>query len=407
MIVFGADCFGPQGPLVNGLSLVDNAVAKSLWPERQMPLVETTLHERPVPFDIRPTSELNRVGCKYFYEIRPLGFPEQWLGHYMASFKSPFQDISPDTLQAVRDGRATVLINDSMEGFHLSRVITPLLDRIDAAKLPRERVWYLTSGVGAQESARALQCPFPVFALDAFRTMISEKLRIQPESFVDPEQARTAPRRKHFVCLNRVPRGHRVALVGELAARDLLQYGLVSFPGMEQQWSDAARYGVDDQRLETLRNLAPLVLDYGDFEINFALIFEPQHYLDTVFSIVSETHFNSREVLFRSEKIYKPIANLHPFILVGSSGMLSSLRDLGFQTFSPFIDESYDSEIDDRKRMGMLLAEIERLCRMDINVLQEWYLSISPILLYNYKLLKNSSHVHDNLHAAMIAFNEE
>lgn len=41
----------------------------------------------------------------------------------------------------------------------------------------------------------------------------------------------------------------------------------------------------------------------------------------------------------------------HPFIVYGSPFTLKSLRELGFKTFSPFIDESYDETISPFRRM--------------------------------------------------------
>ena len=41
------------------------------------------------------------------------------------------------------------------------------------------------------------------------------------------------------------------------------------------------------------------------------------------------------------------------------------MRDLGWCTFAPLIDESYDSETNDDKRMAMIVAELERLSKFD------------------------------------------
>ena len=43
------------------------------------------------------------------------------------------------------------------------------------------------------------------------------------------------------------------------------------------------------------------------------------HYLDSYFSIVSESSITTR---FITEKTYKPIYNLHPFIIIGSARFL-------------------------------------------------------------------------------------
>jgi hypothetical protein len=55
-----------------------------------------------------------------------------------------------------------------------------------------------------------------------------------------------------------------------------------------------------------------------------------------------------------SEKIFKPISNLQPFLVIGDYLTLAELKKLGFKTFSPFIDESYDNERDSYKRMELI-----------------------------------------------------
>ena len=55
-------------------------------------------------------------------------------------------------------------------------------------------------------------------------------------------------------------------------------------------------------------------------------------YRKTCFSIVTETHF-SNDVLFVSEKIWKPMRYGHPFLVAGTPGTLSYIHQLGFQTF--------------------------------------------------------------------------
>ena len=64
-------------------------------------------------------------------------------------------------------------------------------------------------------------------------------------------------------------------------------------------------------------------------------------YRSTCFSIVTETQFRN-DVLFVSEKVWKPIRNRHPFLVVGTPGTLSYIRRLGFRTFTPLIDERYE-----------------------------------------------------------------
>ena len=52
-----------------------------------------------------------------------------------------------------------------------------------------------------------------------------------------------------------------------------------------------------------------------------------------------------------TEKTFKCILNLQPFIIVGSARSLELLHFLGYKTFSDIINERYDDETNPYKRM--------------------------------------------------------
>jgi len=83
------------------------------------------------------------------------------------------------------------------------------------------------------------------------------------------------------------------------------------------------------------------------------------------------------------------MAVLHPFILVGHPYSLKKLKELGFKTFSPWIDESYDEIEDESIRMYRVLNEIDKLCSKSLDELHEMYIEMWPILEHNYKRLYN------------------
>jgi hypothetical protein len=70
-------------------------------------------------------------------------------------------------------------------------------------------------------------------------------------------------------------------------------------------------------------------------------------------------------------------------------GTLEILKELGFKTFHPFIDESYDREPDKLKRLNMVIDELNRLCEMELSELHELYWSMSDILIYNQRIYYN------------------
>ena len=82
-------------------------------------------------------------------------------------------------------------------------------------------------------------------------------------------------------------------------------------------------------------------------------------FVSTDISIVLETLFDDRTHL--TEKILRPIACGHPFILAGGPGSLEFLRSYGFETFAPWIDESYDNIKNHDQRLLAIKNEMQRI----------------------------------------------
>lgn len=82
-------------------------------------------------------------------------------------------------------------------------------------------------------------------------------------------------------------------------------------------------------------------------------------YANTTFSLVAESKVLAPR--FVSEKIFKPLAFQHPFMVFGTVGTLAYLQQLGFETFEHVIDESYDHVIDTTLRLNAIQQQLEKL----------------------------------------------
>lgn len=108
---------------------------------------------------------------------------------------------------------------------------------------------------------------------------------------------------------------------------------------------------------------------------------QAEPYIDTYFSLVTETIFDY-PYSFRTEKIWKPIAMGHPWIVAANQGYYRDLRNLGFQTFDPIIDESFDQIEDNQKRIDRIIDVVKDLCGQDLDhFVKECY----TICKYNQK----------------------
>ena len=87
-------------------------------------------------------------------------------------------------------------------------------------------------------------------------------------------------------------------------------------------------------------------------------------YKDTFFSMVVESRnlFEPLETTpFISEKTFKPIAHFHPYMIHGHYGSLAYLKKLGFETYENLFNEEYDQEVDDDKRLDLIIENIKRI----------------------------------------------
>lgn len=122
---------------------------------------------------------------------------------------------------------------------------------------------------------------------------------------------------------------------------------------------------------------------------NPAQMIVPTDYETSFVSLITETLVD-HDLMFFSEKIYKPIAVGHPFIVLGNPGMLKKLRTFGFKTFHEFWDESYDLEQDLNLRMNKIISILHTLNKKSVIELQDMRHRMQSILIHNQKLLKDN-----------------
>jgi hypothetical protein len=100
---------------------------------------------------------------------------------------------------------------------------------------------------------------------------------------------------------------------------------------------------------------------------------------------------------FISEKLYKPIATGKPFIVFSDEGYLKALKELGFSTFSPYIDESYDNEPIPKERINLIVREIKRISELESQEYNELVKNCNRISSYNkvvFEKLKKDNKLH-------------
>ena len=81
----------------------------------------------------------------------------------------------------------------------------------------------------------------------------------------------------------------------------------------------------------------------------------------------------------------RPIACGKPFILVSTPGSLQYLRDYGFETFSEYIDERYDTIFDPLDRLKCIINLMKDISRLSTSKKQDLYQKLHLVADRNKK----------------------
>ena len=139
---------------------------------------------------------------------------------------------------------------------------------------------------------------------------------------------------------------------------------------------------------ELLKDL-PIVLDYIPNLSNvdqyaFTLPYTSNAYIE----LIGCTTIDSSDVVYTSEKIFKPFMAFMIPVFVGPSNLCKTLQQLGFDLFDDIIDLSYDEEIDTVKRLSMVMEEIKKLGKYSIQELHNLYWDREQKLRHNHQLMQ-------------------
>ena len=142
--------------------------------------------------------------------------------------------------------------------------------------------------------------------------------------------------------------------------------------------------GVDLPSAECRDTVTPIV--YNGHTMSMSQVVPISVYNQTAYSLVTETNFSDHFVFF-TEKIVKPILARRLFLVLGGRYYLRTLQELGFQTFSSIIDESYDTVADYRQRADQISVQIKYLIAQDQ---QQVLNQIKPIVEHNYQCMMST-----------------
>lgn len=217
------------------------------------------------------------------------------------------------------------------------------------------------------------------------------------QAHAQASQVRTPdPKPYSFLMLNGRLRLHRKRLIDLLRSRGLLEQALwtnlqstVDPPtGSTAYTTEPIRLLPPQYEIESTTQpqidqgwVKPLLfagLSWGDAVIN------PRAYIDSYFSLVTETVFN-HTCSFLTEKTWKPMIMCHPFVIAANPGFYRDLRRKGFQTFSHVIDESFDLIENEQDRARRIVEIVQDIC---YNGASDFLMSTREQCEHNYQQLQ-------------------
>lgn len=194
---------------------------------------------------------------------------------------------------------------------------------------------------------------------------------------------------KFFMCRNRSPKKHRISFVAKLLIDGIIDEINYSFvPNFKYKFGDYDPYKKFFSSDEIEKNIK--VMDFlsshvkeDDFEVgknwinlktgkfqhhnDFDGLYHipelPESFTSSYFNIVTESLYESEtNSVHITEKSLRPFYFYQFPIFLSNPYHIDFLKkDFGFDFFDDIINHSYDKEIDDEKRMNMVIDEIKRI----------------------------------------------
>lgn len=351
-----------------------------------------------------------------------------------APYKIPHLDLVAWVEKGISKGKDKIIFSNADEALQPQSIhrVHRIIDQLDY--MPKDSWFMLTATLNGTESYKQIcnligcEPKMQIISGHRFENVVKDSMYMEyPDRSQDftnhphwkGREYKIGKRNKKLLCFNRMPRWQRARMVGFLFEHDLVKDSYVSFDvsdhaesfNIRQSWLVADNTDIDPAFREEpyFNNIyknwqqLPLVLNRTVERDNPVDINDDdlQYFDNSYFSVVNETNFyhcmreeGGRPIscvhtdgVFISEKLYKPIAHRHPFVVAGIPGTLMYMRKAGYKTFSEVINEDYDSIQDDNQRLEALEKEILRLATLTDAEWLEVQKVLKPIIDHNYNHL--------------------
>jgi hypothetical protein len=177
-----------------------------------------------------------------------------------------------------------------------------------------------------------------------------------------------------FLCLAGRSKKWRDKFIKELSSKINLSNSLVSYHGKILGSNDLLNidleYNRENKKDFETQFYSPIRINGHHYSLSYFT--KNELFQLTNFSVIVETESELPEYHV-TEKTLKCLIFGHPFVVIGTPEYLKFLKQMGFQTYGDFIDESYDSIIDFDHRKNRVVEIIGEIIdkKFDVNKLKK------------------------------------
>lgn len=177
---------------------------------------------------------------------------------------------------------------------------------------------------------------------------------------------------KLFLCYQNKPHFHRQLFTHKLLQNNLIDLGHVTLNGTKEQFQFAS--------LSRRSNLP--MSKGGHFEDDG--LGDLKIWQNCYYNIVSETVWNDHTQVFVSEKTWKPILGMRPFLIIGNPGIYDYLETHGFDTFDDVFPVRALRQTRDASQIIQLVINfLNESKQIPVKDLKQQWLDLLPRMRYN------------------------
>ena len=202
--------------------------------------------------------------------------------------------------------------------------------------------------------------------------------------FFDAAYTRTPDFEHHFMCLNNKCNDHRAYLLNKMFQEEIVwNRGNISAIKEDDRYDFPHPIILEENRppeliqrfheWETIsdKHISNDILTLGD----------PRHWRSHFATVVTESCQHTD--VFLSEKIFKPLIGMRPFLALGDRNLYAKLREFGFDTFDDLFPNVGTWHDNYQHRANNLVKDLSSFCQTPLSDLDGVYDSIYTRLEHN------------------------